>query len=160
MNNYANNAGKRAAELRAQENWKNQRRSQLRSQISGLENELKICNTQISSLKSKLEQQRAMKGLFEERCTDLDTEKAAKSVCMQNVEPYRANLKFDLGYTDVMNDLLHGSTAQSYSGYSQETSQFMQMEINENQTKLEELRTEKNSKTAVIAGLQFELARV
>lgn len=88
MNNYTNNAGKRAAELRAQENQKNQRRSQLRSQISGLENELNICNTQISSLESKLKQQRAMKALFEGRCTDLDTEKAAKSVCMQNQSVY------------------------------------------------------------------------
>ena len=160
MNNYAGVTGQRAAELRAQENQKKQRRSQLRSQINGLENELNTYNTQISSLESKLEQQRAMKSLFEGRCTDFDTEKAAKSVCMQKLEPYKANLKFDLGYTEVMNDLLHGSMAQSFGGYSQETSQFMQMEINENQTKLEELLAAKDSKTTAIAGLQSELARI
>ena len=160
MNNYAGVTGQRAAELRAQENQKKQRRSQLRSQINGLENEINTYNTQISSLEFKLEQQRAMKGFFEGRCTDLDTEKAAKSVCMQNLEPYRANLKFDLGYTDVMDELLHGATAQSYHSYRQETSQFMQMEINENQTKLEELLAAKDSKTTAIAGLQSELARI
>lgn len=152
MNNYSSAA--------AQESQKAQRRSQLRGQISLLENEINTYNTQISSLEFKLEQQRAMKELFEGKCTDLDTEKAAKSVCAQKLEPYTANLKFDLGYTNVMADLLYGSTAQSYDGYRQETNQYMQAEINENQTKLEELQLARNSKVTTMAGLNYELARV
>lgn len=156
MSNYSSIAAQRAAEEAAKE----QKRSQLRGQISLLENEINTYHTQISSLEFKLEQQRAMKALFEGKCTDLDTEKAAKSVCAQKLEPYTANLKFDLGYTTVMDDLLHGSTAQSYDGYCQETNQYMQTEINENQIKLEELQTARNSKVTTMAGLNYELARV
>lgn len=156
MSNYSSIAAQRAAE----EAEKEKRRSHLRSQIRGLENEIDIYNTQISSLEFKLEQQRAIKALFDGKCTDLDTERAAKSVCAQKLEQYVANLKFDLGYTTVMDDMLHGGTSQSYEGYRQETSQYMQNEINENQTTLDELQRTRNDKVTTMAGLNYELVRV
>ena len=156
MSNYSSIAAQRAAE----EAEKEKRRSHLRSQIRGLENEIDIYNTQISSLEFKLEQQRAIKALFDGKCTDLDNERAAKSVCAQKLEQYVANLKFDLGYTTVMDDMLHGGTSQSYEGYRQETSQYMQNEINENQTTLDELQRTRNDKVTTMAGLNYELVRV
>lgn len=156
MSSYSSIAAQRAAE----EAQREKRRNYLRSQIRGLENEIEIYNTQISSLEFKLEQQRAIKVFFDGKCTNLDAERAAKSVCAQKLEPYVVNLKFDLGYTTVMDELLYGSTSQSYEGYRQETGQYMQNEINENQTTLDELERTRDARVTTMASLNYELARL
>lgn len=101
-----------------------------------------------------------MKALFDGKCTNLDDEKVAKTVCARTIGPYTENLKFAKGYTEVMDDLLHGSTAQTYEGYRQETSQYMQTEIDDNQRKLEEVQTVRNNKQATVTSLRAELAKI
>ena len=144
----------------AEEAAKEQRRSELRGQIGNLNLQITTYDNQISSLKSKLTSQRAMKTLFDGKSVDLDTEKAAKSVYTQNVSQYVDYQKFAYGYTEVMNDYTGGGTAQTYQNYSTETSQFMQMEIDENQTKLEELQRARNSSASAVVDLSAQLAMV
>lgn len=148
------------SERRAEEAKKERRRDRLRGQIQGVQNQINSYNNEISSLESKLALQRAMKALFDEKCSDLDTEKAAKAVGEQNAAQYIANLNYALGYAEVMNDLLSGNTGQVYQNYQQEIAQFMQMEINENQARFEELQRERNNSTAVIADLNNQLAKI
>ena len=147
-------------ERRAAEAAKEQRRSELRGQIRNLNLQITTYDNQISSLESKLTSQRAMKTLFDGKSVDLDTEKAAKSVYTQNVFRYVNYQKFAYGYTEVMNDYTGGGTAQTYQNYSTETSQFMQMEIDENQTKLEELQRVRKSSASAVVDLSARLARV
>ena len=147
-------------ERRAAEAAKEQKRSELRGQIGNLNLQITTYDNQISSLESKLTSQRAMKTLFDGKSGALDTEKAAKSVYTQNVSQYVDYQKFAYGYTEVMNDYTGGGTAQTYQNYSTETSQFMQMEIDENQTKLEELQRARNSSASAVVDLSAQLAMV
>ena len=105
------------------------------------------------------ERVRQADSFFDGKSVDLDTEKAAKSVYTQNVSQYVNYQKFAYGYTEVMNDYTSGGTAQTYQNYSTETSQFMQMEIDENQTKLEELQRARNSSASAVVDLSAQLAR-
>lgn len=147
---------RRAAEKAAKE----QRRNILRGQIRNLNTQIATYDNQISSLESKLTSQRAMKTLFDRKSDNLDTEKAAKSVYTQNVSQYMNYQKFAYGYTEVMNDYTDGSTAQTYQNYRMETSQFMQSEIDENQTKLEDLQRARTEKVRAVVDLSAQLARV
>lgn len=147
---------RRAAEKAAKE----QRRNVLRGQIRNLNTQITTYDNQISSLESKLTSQRAMKTFFDRKSDNLDTEKAAKSVYTQNVSQYMNYQKFAYGYTEVMNDYTDGSTAQTYQNYRMETSQFMQSEIDENQTKLEDLQRARTEKVRAVVDLSAQLARV
>lgn len=148
------------SERRAEEAKKERRRDRLRGQIQGVQNQINSYNNEISSLESKLALQRAMKALFDEKCNDLDTEKAAKAVGEQKAAQYIANLNYALGYAEVMNDLLSGNTGRVYQNYQQEIAQFMQMEINDNETRFEELQRERNNSTAALADLNNQLAKI
>lgn len=147
---------RRAAEKAAKE----QKRNVLRGQIRNFNAQITTYDNQISSLESKLTSQRAMKTLFDRKSDNLDTEKAAKSVYAQNVSQYMNYQKFAYGYTEVMNDYTDGSTAQTYQNYRMETSQFMQSEIDENQTKLEDLQRARTEKVRAVVDLDAQLARV
>lgn len=148
------------SERRAQEAERERRRDRLRGQIQSVQNQINSYNNEISSLESKLALQRAMKALFDEKCSDLDIEKAAKAVGVENSAQYIANLNYALGYAEVMSDFLSGNTGRVYQNYQQEIAQFMQMEINENQTRFEELQRERNNSAAAIADLNNQLAKI
>ena len=144
----------------AEEAVREQRRNAIRGQIRTVESWIMSYDEQISSLESKLESQRTMKELFDGKCSELDTEKAAKSVGIENVSKYTSNLKFSLGYTEVMRDLFQGNTSKTYQGYREEISQYMQSEINANQTRLDTLQREKNTNVTTLSDLNRQLTRI
>lgn len=148
------------SQRRAEEAEKERKRKALRGQIETLNCQINSYENQISSLEFKLEQQRAMKMLFAGKNTDLDIEKAAKSVYTENVAQYADNLGFASGYAEVMDDYICGNTARTYQGCYEETSMFMQNEINENQAKLEALQRERNSSISARNELNVRLAKV
>ena len=148
------------SQRRVEEAAKERKRKELRNQIETLNRQINSYENQISSLELKLEHQRAVKMLFDGRNTDLDIEKAAKSVYTQNAAQYMNYLKFAYGYTEVMEDCIGGNTARTYQNCSEETNMFMQNEINENQAKLEEVQRERSGSIGVRNELLVRLARI
>lgn len=148
------------SERRTQEKAKEQKRNKLKGQIHTFWSQISSYDNEISSLEFKLASQRTAKMLFDGKCSDLDTEKAAKSIGTGISAQYVQNLKFAFGYTQVMDDLLSGNTAVAYQNYREETGQFMQMEIEDNQIRLEELRAQRNSSVAAMAELNHQLKKI
>lgn len=148
------------SEQKALEAAKERKRNKLREQIGNVQEQITSYDNEISSLESKLALQRAMKTLFDKKCSDLDMEKAAKAVGAEVSAQYVTNLNYALGYTEVMRDLLSGSTGQVYQNYRQEAAQYMQMETDENQARLEELQSGRNSSATALAELNYQLVKV
>ena len=148
------------SEQKAQKAEKDRKRNKLNGQIENVQNQINAYDNEISSLEFKLASQRAKKILFDGKCSDLDTEKAAKAVGVEISVQYMTNLNYALGYTEMMSDLLSGSTGQAYQNYQQETMQYMQMEIDENQARLEELQRVRSNSVAAADELEYQLARI
>lgn len=144
-------------ENREEEARKERRRAELREQIRNVENEIDDYNNQISDLDSKLQQQRSMKAYFETKCDDLANEKRAKRTCAEKIEAYTENLRFAKGYLGAMDDLLEGTTAQSYATCQQEMNDCMQTEIDKNQSILEGLIETRDGKYKELEKLNNEL---
>ena len=139
---------------------KERKRNELQGQIDDLNRQINSYESQISSLQFKLDQQRAIKMLFDGKKENLDMEKAAKCVYTERVAQYADNLTFAYGYAEMMEDYICGNTARTYQSYCEKIDMFMQNEINENRAKLEELQGERNSSISAMNGLNIRLAKV
>lgn len=135
-------------------------KAELRSEIRACEENIDGWNEQIRALNHKIEQQREIERQYTTMRSEIENVKARKRSKVSITEVYQGNVKFLCGYSARIYEFLDGQRAVRAGEYIEDASTRMENEINANQIKIEELRSQIARCNRQIDTLENRLRRI